>query len=111
MPALPAIEPTAPNWDGFLSKFLLPGNPLYNSLATAAQASSAETLEHWGNIRLGLLSEYVRSKVFDLSTGEVKTWLELSWLHLLFLLDRDGQQLPADTIAAFESLREANNLY
>ena len=90
----------APDWDKFIRQFTLAGNPLYHATASKVQISGPVVVEHWTNIRLGLLSTSIRNE----------EWLQLTYNYLKYLLDQAGNSLSEDEKQAWIDLAQDSNI-
>ena len=96
----PPPPPSVPDWEKFIQQFTLPGSPLYHATASKAQISGPIVVEHWTNIRLGLLSTNIRNE----------EWLQLTYNYLKYLLDQAGNSLNEDEKQAWIDLAQDSNI-
>ena len=96
----PEPPPPSPDWEKFIQQFTLSGNPLYNATASKVQISGPIVIEHWTNIRLGLLSTSIRNE----------EWLQLTYNYLKYLLDQAGNSLSEDEKQAWIDLAQNSNI-
>ena len=99
---IPDPEPPspAPDWDKFIQQFTLPGNPLYHATASKVQISGELVIEHWTNIRLGLLSPSIRNE----------EWFQLIYDYLKFILNQAGNPLSTEEQQAWTQLASECNI-
>jgi len=90
----------APDWEKFIQQFTLPGNPLYHATASKVQISGELVIEHWTNIRLGLLSPSIRNE----------EWLQLTYDYLKFILNQAGNPLSTEEQQAWTQLASECNI-
>lgn len=91
------IEPIVfqPDWTGFLAPFLTPTEGgIYHSILSKLSLSTPGTIDHWTNVKMGLINPEIRSP----------EWLAPSWNSLKSMLAADGNPLSEETIAEAEAL-------
>lgn len=96
----PPPSPSVPDWEKFIQQFTLPSSPLYHATASKLQISGPIVVEHWTNIRLGLLSISIRNE----------EWLQLTYNYLKYLLDQAGNSLSEDEKQAWIDLAQDSNI-